>query len=70
MALPFRVDRKNALPFLGFALQEAGRLLWDPLRGAPRRLSRTRARMCDPVIRTRCSPPCACACACAGTLID
>ena len=37
MALPFRVDAKNALPLSRFALREAGRFLWDRLRGAPPR---------------------------------
>ena len=54
MALPFRVDAKNALPLSRFALQEAGRFLWDRLRGAPPRVeqalafARTHARPGDP----------------------
>ena len=37
MALPIRVDARNALPLSRLALQEAGRFLWDRLRGAPPR---------------------------------
>jgi len=54
MALPFRVDAKNALPLSRFALQEAGRFLWDRLRGAPPRVeqalafARAHARGGDP----------------------
>lgn len=54
MRLPFRVQRGNALPLLGFALQEAGRFLWDRLRGAPPRaaqalaFARANARPGDP----------------------
>jgi len=43
MALPFRVDAKNALPLSRFALQEAGRFLWDRLRGAPPRVEQALA---------------------------
>ena len=35
MALPIRVDAKNALPLARLALEEAWRFLWDRLRGAP-----------------------------------
>jgi catechol O-methyltransferase len=54
MALPFRIDAKNALPLSRFALQEAGRFLWDRLRGAPPRVeqalafARAHARGGDP----------------------
>ena len=54
MRLPFRVQRSNALPFLGFALQEGRRFLWDRLRGAPARPAqalafvRANARAGDP----------------------
>ncbi len=54
MPLPVRVDAKNALPLARLALQEAGRFLWDRLRGAPPRVeqalafARARARAGDP----------------------
>src|SRR5262245_41869297 len=54
MRLPFRVERSNLLPFLGFASREAGRFLWDRLRGAPPRAAqalawaRANARPGDP----------------------
>jgi catechol O-methyltransferase len=54
MRLVVRIDRKNALPFTGFALREAGRFLWDRLRGAPPRVeqalafARAHARAGDP----------------------
>ena len=54
MPLPFRIDAKNALPLSRFALQEAGRFLWDRLRGAPPRVeqalafARAHARGGDP----------------------
>ncbi len=54
MALPFRIDARNALPLLRFALAEAGRFLWDRLRGAPPRVeqalafARAHARAGDP----------------------
>jgi catechol O-methyltransferase len=54
MKLPFRIDAKNALPLSRFALQEAGRFLWDRLRGAPPRVeqalafARAHARGGDP----------------------
>ena len=54
MKLPFRIERKNALPFLGFALREAGRFVWDRARGAPPRAAqalayaRANARPGDP----------------------
>lgn len=54
MAVPFRVNAKNALPLAGFMLQEARRFLWDRLRGAPPRVeqalafARAHARPGDP----------------------
>jgi catechol O-methyltransferase len=54
MRLPFRIDRGNALTLLGFGLREAGRFLWDRLRGAPPRaaqalaFARANARPGDP----------------------
>ena len=54
MRLPFRVERRNVLPFLGFALHEAWRFLWDRLRRAPPRAAqalawaRANARPGDP----------------------
>ena len=54
MRMPFRVERKNALPFLAFALVEAGRFVRDRLRGAPPRaqqalaFAREHARPGDP----------------------
>src|SRR5262245_28496713 len=43
MALPFRVDAKNALPLSRFALSELGRFLRDRLRGAPPRVEQALA---------------------------
>ena len=54
MALPFRIDARNALPLLRFALAEACRFLWDRLRFAPPRVeqalafARAHARAGDP----------------------
>ena len=43
MRLPIRLDARNAGPFARFALQEAGRFLWDRLRGAPPRVEQALA---------------------------
>jgi catechol O-methyltransferase len=54
MRLPFRIDSRNAAPLARFALQEAGRFLWDRLRGAAPRVeqalafARAHARAGDP----------------------
>jgi catechol O-methyltransferase len=54
MKLPIRIERGRALPLLGFFFQEAGRFLWDRLRGAPPRaaqalaFARANARPGDP----------------------
>jgi catechol O-methyltransferase len=54
MALPFRVDAKNALPLSRFALIELARFVRDRLRGAPPRVeqalafARENARAGDP----------------------
>jgi catechol O-methyltransferase len=54
MKFPIRIERGNARALLGFGLQEAGRFVWDRLRGAPPRVeqalafARANARAGDP----------------------